>query len=160
MPRWEAIRSFAVNTIAVSRFIERMHDAFLEGDPQALTKQMEADNVRRMQTIYRAIARGDYAEALADAVDDIDLEIVAPPGHPFAGRWRGKAEVQEAIRRNFALVEDQRPEIQTLAAQGDTVVVVARERGRLRTTGQEYDLHFVQVFTFRDGKLTRMRELV
>jgi ketosteroid isomerase-like protein len=44
-------------------------------------------------------------------------------------------------------------------AQGDTVVVLGHEKGRFRPTGRDYELHWVQFFTFRDGKLARFREL-
>ena len=44
-------------------------------------------------------------------------------------------------------------------AQGDVVVVVARERGRFRETGRPYETHWVQIFTFRDGRLARFVQI-
>jgi ketosteroid isomerase-like protein len=148
-----------MNHAVVVQFIDALHPAFHDGDPDAAGKAAEAENVRRLQEQYRALARGDYAGVLAHLADDIELEIVGRPEVPFTGRWQGLDQVRDALQRNFALVEDQRPEVQTLTAQGDTVVVVARERGRLRATGREYDLHWVQLFTFRDGKVVRIREI-
>ena len=40
------------------------------------------------------------------------------------------------------------------------VVVVAHEQGRIRATDSPYSIHWVQVATFRDGKLARLREIV
>jgi ketosteroid isomerase-like protein len=56
-------------------------------------------------------------------------------------------------------VEEQQPEILAVVAQGAVVVVTARERGRYRATGRSYDLHWVQLFTFRQGKVVRVREV-
>jgi ketosteroid isomerase-like protein len=67
--------------------------------------------------------------------------------------------VLEAARNNFQLLEDQKPEIQTVVAQGDTVVVMAREKGRFAATGKEYESYWVQLFTFKGGKVIRIKEL-
>jgi ketosteroid isomerase-like protein len=58
------------------------------------------------------------------------------------------------------MVEDQRPEIRSVTAQGDTVVVIAHERGRVRETGSPYALHWVQLFQFRDGRIARVLEVI
>jgi ketosteroid isomerase-like protein len=147
-----------MNQTAIEQMIDRLRHAFEEGDPGAPAKQTEAANVKQVQDQYRALARGDFAAFVESLADDIELEIIGPTEVPFVGRWSGRATVVEAVRTNFALMEDQRPEIQSVVAQGDTVVLVAREQGRYRPTGRAYDLHWVQVFTFRDGKLSRMRE--
>jgi ketosteroid isomerase-like protein len=39
------------------------------------------------------------------------------------------------------------------------VVVIAREKGKIRVTGRSYELHWVQQYEFRDGKITRFLEL-
>ena len=65
----------------------------------------------------------------------------------------------ETTRNNFAQVEEQRPETQSVVAQGDTVVVVGREQGRFRPTGRSYDLHWMHQYTFKNGKIVRIREL-
>ncbi len=148
-----------MNQAVIARFLDALPPAFADGDPNAAAKAAEADNVRRIQEQYRAIARGDFAAALAYLADDIDMEVVGPPELPFAGRWRGRDQVADAWAKNFGMLEDQRPEIQSVTAQGDTVVIVARERGRFRTTGRAYDVHWVQLFTFRDGKVARFREI-
>ena len=148
-----------MNTAAVNAFIDDLHRAFHEDDANAAAKDAEAANVRRLQEQYRALARGDFPTFLSHFADDIEMEIIGPDDVPFVGRWTGRQQVAEAVRRNFALVEDQRPEVQTLVAQGDLLVIIAREQGRFRATGRPYDVHFVQVFTFRNGKVAHFREI-
>jgi ketosteroid isomerase-like protein len=142
-----------------SPLVARIADAFRDGDPAADHKPAETDNVRRLQEVYQAVGQGDfdggYAERLAE---DAELEIIGPDVLPLVGRWQGRAAVVAATRRNFDLLTEQQPELQTVVAQGNSVVVVGRERGRWRATGEPYEIHWVQEFTFRDGKLARIRE--
>jgi uncharacterized protein len=148
-----------MSQFAVTDFLDRLAHAFREGDPHVDHKHAEAENVRLLREQYQAIARGDFDAAFALLADDVDFEVVGPPDGPFLGRWRGRAQVEEAVRTNFARVEDQHPEVQSLVAQGDTVVLIARERGRYRDSGRPYDVHWVQQFTFRDGRIVRVREI-
>jgi ketosteroid isomerase-like protein len=143
----------------LNAFLEQLDQAFLDGDPQAPAKQAEAENVRTLRQQYEAIAAGDFAAAINLLAEDVELEIVGPPDFPFAGRWRGREDVRAALTRNFALVAQQQPRIDSLTAQGDTVVVVARESGRYVPTGQTYDVHWVQVMRFRDGRIARVQEI-
>jgi uncharacterized protein len=46
-----------------------------------------------------------------------------------------------------------------VVAQGDVVVIVAHERGRFRESGRPYALHWVQIFTLRDGRVARFRQI-
>jgi ketosteroid isomerase-like protein len=141
------------------RLIEDIGHAFASGDPEAAAREVESGNVRLIQEIFAAIGRGDYEAALAHVTDDMVLTITGPTGHPFNGRWAGKAEVRAAIDRNFAMVEDQWVEIRSVVAQGETVVLIARERGRYRPSGQEYEAELAQVYGFRGGKLQTIREV-
>src|SRR3954447_16933339 len=143
----------------VAHFIERLDHAFQEGDPRATEKTTEKDNVKLLQEQYRAVVRGDVAAFAAALADDIELDIFGGPDLPFAGSWKGREEVLKAVARNFSLLEDQRPEVESVVAQGDTVVVFARERGRFKATGREYEIRWAQWFTFRDGLVSRVREL-
>jgi uncharacterized protein len=140
-------------------FLERFIEAFQAGDPFAARKQLEADNVGRLQALYADIARGDF-QAFADALaEDAELEIVGGPSIPFCGRWRGRDALFQAVRSNFAMIEEQRPEILSIVAQGDSVVMCCRERGRYRASGQTYDVYWVLFVTYRDGKIVHAREV-
>jgi uncharacterized protein len=143
----------------VAQFIERLASAFAEDDTDAAGKATEAANVRRVQETYRALASGDMAAFLETLAEDMEMEFVGSPNGLFAGRYRGREESARAVVENFAKVEEQRPEIHWVVAQGDVVIVVGQESGRIRRTGLPYDSHFVQVFTFRDGKMARYREI-
>ena len=144
----------------MTTFPDQIEPAFRRGDPEVDRKGPEGENVRLLRETYEAIVRADLASALGRLHDEIDFEITGPPGTPFLGRWRGRDEVGEALARNFGMVQDQEPEIRSLTAQGDTVVVVAHERGRIAATGLPYALHWVQLFEFRDGRIARIHEVI
>ncbi len=143
----------------VARFIERLGSAFEEDDAGAAVKAAEASNVWLVQESYRAIARGDFAGFLDLLAEDVEMEFVGSPRMPFTGRWRGREEAVRAVRDNFSEVEEQRPEVQSVVAQGDVVVIVARESGRFRRSGHPYETHWVQIFTLRDGRIARFRQI-
>ena len=146
--------------VSVNHFLDAVDRAFRAGDPEAAGKRREQENVRVLQQQYLAIGRNDAAAFAGLLAEDVEFEILGPPEVPFLGRWRGRQLVADTVWRNFSLVEDQRPEICSVVAQGDTVVVVFRERGRVRATGHDYEFECVQVHTFRDGKSVRVRELI
>jgi len=64
--------------------------------------------------------------------------------------------VLEGASRNYGRLEDQRPELLHVLAQGDQVAVIARERGRVKATGKEYEMAWMHLYTFRDGQVTRI----
>jgi ketosteroid isomerase-like protein len=144
----------------VARFIERLGMAFEEGDVGAAVKAAESANVWRVQESYLAIARGDFAAFREMLAEDVELDFVGSPRVPFAGQWQGREEAARVVQENFSQVEEQRPEILSVAAQGELVIVVARERGRFRQSGRPYETHWVQIFTIRAGKIARFRQIV
>ena len=142
-----------------AQFIDSMPAAFREGDASVEGKREESGNVSLVERVFRNIAGGNF-DSLGDILaEDVTLEIIGPPSGPFSGRYQGRNQVIETARQNFSQVEAQRPEILSVIAQGDTVVVVGRESGKFRPTGREYELHWMHQYTFRDGKLMHIREL-
>jgi ketosteroid isomerase-like protein len=126
-------------------------------DDQSDLKATEATNVRRLQEQYRAIARGDFQPAIAMMDEAVEFELCISAKVPISGRWRGLAEVNAAMQRNFGSLADQQAELLDVVAQGDTVVLFAEERGKVRATGAPYHIKWAQFFTFRDNKVVRIR---
>jgi ketosteroid isomerase-like protein len=140
-------------------FFDAVVDAFAAGDPHADQKQAEAQRVHCVQLLYHAVARGAFQEMLQLTTAGFELEILGPAGSQLCGSWRGHADVLAALERNFSHFTDQSPVIQTVVAQGDTVVVVARETGKLVATGETYHVHWVQIFTFDNDRVAKVRQI-
>lgn len=145
-----------MNPEAVTRFIEALQPAFETGDAKAAEKTAERENVDQIRRMYESIRDGDYAAFQAFLAEDVELEMAGPPECPIAGRWKGRDQVLEATARNYGQLEDQRPEVTSVLAQGDTVAVMGRERGRIRATGREYELPWMHLFTLREGQIVRL----
>ena len=141
------------------QFIDRLQDAFREGDRNVAGKALEAENVRVIEEVFRVIARKEF-DALGGLLPhDVTFEIVGSGG-PMAARAEGRERVVEAARGNFAQIEDQRPEVLSVVAQGDMVVVVGKERGRFRATGREYEVHWMHQYRLEGGKVVRITEML
>ena len=119
-----------------------------------------ANHLRWVQTQIEAIERGQFQSVMFDAHDDVEFDIFAPPQFPFISKARGKSELLAAVTHNFGALDDQTPEIRDIFADGDTVVLFGRERGKVRQTGAVYDVEFVERFAFRDGRLASLRIVV
>jgi ketosteroid isomerase-like protein len=116
-------------------------------DPQAI-----------LHGAYSAIIQGDFDTFGKSVTDDVELNIRG--FGPLDGTWRGRSEVVEATRKNFALVGAQQPEIERMISQGDCVAVLLRESGVFKPTGKGYSVRGVQWFTFADGKIKKIDEYV
>lgn len=145
-----------MNPEFAGRFISGLRPAFEADDAGAPEKRQESENIALITAMYLAIVQGDY-EAFSNALaDDVELELVGPPASPMTGHWHGKEEVLAGSARNYAQLEDQRPELIAVLAQGDQVNVIGREKGRIRATGREYEIPWMHLFTLRGGQVVRI----
>jgi ketosteroid isomerase-like protein len=111
-----------------------------------------------LHAAYSAIIQGNF-DAFSDSVtEDVELNICG--FGPMDGAWRGRSEVVEATRKNFDLVTGQQPEVEGMISQGACIAILLRESGVLKSTGQSYRLRGVQWFTFANGKIKRIDEIL
>ena len=147
-----------MNPEAMASFVAGVQPAFEADDATVESKALEKENVERLRGMYDALSKGDGNALPALLADDIELIITGPESMPMAGSWKGRDQVLQAAAANFARLEDQKPELLAVTAQGDQVAVVAREQGRLRASGKSYEVHWLQLFTVREGRITRILE--
>ena len=141
-------------------FLVSVKPAFHQGDEHSDEKTIESERVAELKEVYSAVVRGDYAALEQSFHDEIELEISGPDEVPFRGCWKDRQEVIAAIERHFSQVEEQQPVVESITAQGNSIVVIGKERGRYCASGQAYCLHLVQEFRFEGDKLRRFREIV
>jgi ketosteroid isomerase-like protein len=108
--------------------------------------------------VYSAVIQGDFEAFRESLTEDVELNICG--FGPMDGSWRGRSEVVEATRKNFASVATQQPEIEGMISQAGCVAILLRERGVFKSSGQAYSIRAVQWFTFADGKIKRIDEIV
>jgi ketosteroid isomerase-like protein len=116
-----------------------------------------SDPLNVLHAVYEAIIRSDFDEFGESTTDDVELNIYG--FRPIDGSWRGRNDVVAAARKSYAQLENQQPEIEAMISQGDTIAVLLREKGVLKSTGQAYSLRGVQWFTFEKGKIKRIDQI-
>jgi len=115
---------------------------------------MSQENVERLMVLLEQVfgARRVDPERLAD-----DVEWVNPPEAVEPGTRRGVDSFNRAIANVFAAWDDVRFEIERVIDNGDDVVVLGRIHGHIHGPGMEVDSPHGQIWSFRDGLVTRMR---
>src|SRR5207248_503790 len=91
---------------------------------------MSRDDANRslVRAMYDALLGGDLATLFGLFAEDMELEVHGSPTIPFAGRWQGRAGMEEF----FAIVGhhterepgDTVPEVRELIVEGDKVVAL------------------------------------
>ena len=111
-----------------------------------------------LHAAFDAIIQGNY-EAFGERVtEDVELNIIGFSA--LDGSWRGREDVIAATRKNFAQLGEQKPEIESIIAEGDRIAVLLREKGIFKSNGQPYSVRGVQWFTFVEDKIKRIDEII
>lgn len=140
-------------------YINSIEYLFRSGDSKVDEKLEEASNIRLIQSLIMAIGRDDLTAVGEMLADDVRLEILGPDELPFIREAKGRAQMLEAIKENFGAVQEQRPMIGGVIAQGDTVIVMLEEEGKVRATGKSYRIKGMQRFIIRGGKVELVEEI-
>ena len=115
-------------------------------------------NVEVVKAAYAAFGAGDIQKLLSLMTSDIVWEFPASKVIPWAGTFKGPAEVGRFFA---ALMEHGEPEAfepLSFVASDDRVVVLGRERFRVKSTGLTWACEWAHAFTLRDGKAVGFRE--
>ena len=132
-------------------------DRFLLTTGGAATEDFSAPQTI-LHAAFDAIIQGNFEAFGSSVTDDVELSIGG--FGPLDGSWRGREAVVAATRKNFALLSNQKPEIEGMIREADRVAVLLRESGVFKSTGQAYNVRGVQWFTFADGKIKKIDEIV
>ena len=114
------------------------------------------DNQTALLDAYTAVVKGNFDQFTELLADDAELHISG--FRPMNGSWRGRGDVVAASKKNFALISDQRSTVESMISQGDSIAVLISETGVI--DGRSYDLRGVQWFTFEQGKLKRIEQIL
>jgi uncharacterized protein len=115
------------------------------------------ENKQVVQQAYSAFARGDIQGLLALCAEDI--QWVSPgEGLPPTGTYHGHAAVANAFEKLVRELEIDALEPREFIAEGDRVLVLGWEHGKVRASNRKYEFHWVMAFNVRDGKITSCHE--
>jgi ketosteroid isomerase-like protein len=142
--------------VPLEQFPEAMDAAYAAGDPSRGQEDAHVGLIGRMLGL---VSQGRFGELRGFMTDDVTYEIAVPATLPWVRRAAGVDNVINALAANFAHVHEQRTEPLALVSQGDTVMMMARETGRMTDTGVPYQALLAQQYTFRDGRLAVFRSV-
>ena len=112
------------------------------------------ENKRVVQAIFEAFGRGDVPGVLSHLSEDVTWKAPGPEVVSYFGDRRGHDGATEFFVRLGTSVEFEYFEPGAFVAEGDRVVALGRERGKVRATGKSFDNEWALVFTFAGGKVT------
>ena len=118
---------------------------------------MSDDDGRGIVTsAYEALARGDDDAFIQHLSDQVEWIVPGPTDHPSTGTHVGK----EALLLMFAwfgeFAELLDLEIEQIVGDGETVVVLGRERWKVKASGREFETIWANAVTVLEGLITRV----
>ena len=116
------------------------------------------DPLAVLHQVFDAIVQHDFEKFGTYVSDDVELKISG--FGLFDGNWHGRAAVVQASQNNFKMVADQKPEIEGMISQGNTVAILLNESGIVKATEKAYKIRCVQWYTFAGGKIQKIDEIV
>ena len=121
---------------------------------------MSTDNIGVVRGMYEAFQRGDIDAVLSSFAPTVTWYSPGGPEIPWAGARQGREQVGQFFAQLGAALEflDFAPE--QFAASGDTVIVIGRDRVRVKTTGDVLDEQWAHVLQVRDGQVADFREII
>ncbi len=108
---------------------------FLETTSSSATEDVTAPETV-LHKAFDAVIHGDFDVFGHWVTDDVELSISGSGA--MDGTWRGRDEVMAASRRNFEMLEEEKPEIEGMISQGNSIAVLLRDNGVLKSNGQAY----------------------
>jgi ketosteroid isomerase-like protein len=115
-------------------------------------------NTALVKEAYAAFGAGDLQKLLGLMTSDITWEFPASSVIPWAGKFTGPGEVARFFGALMEHSEPQAFEPLHFVASDDRVVVLGRERFRVKSSGQAWACEWAHAFTVRDGKISSFRE--
>lgn len=121
----------------------------------------EQENVQNARKAYQLFSQGDIDGILNLYAEEVVFVFPGPADLvPIAGTFRGK----EQVRKFFGLLHDNLEftsfEPREFVAQGDLVIILGHDTGKVRKTGKSFDEDWVHVVRYRDGQLIHFQAFI
>ena len=99
------------------------------------------------------LAGGDAAAIVPFFSDDAVIDMPGGDDLPWAGRWQGRAAIEDYFRVMPAALAMHEHVIRTWVVDGDTVSVNGEEAGSSKISGRHYRAKWCWVFTVQGGRI-------
>jgi ketosteroid isomerase-like protein len=117
-----------------------------------------SDNKRLAREFFGRFTANDVAGALACLTDDATWWIAGKPGVTPTSGMNDRRKLARLFDNMMAQLKDGlQMTVKGIIAEGDRVAVEVESRGELKN-GRVYNNEYHFVLTFRDGKISAVRE--
>jgi uncharacterized protein len=148
-----------MHPLAPEKLTADIHNRFVEDDPAPQAKTREQVRVDAVGDVLSCLVKGDLDGFLAAMTPDVDCALHTSHSQGWILQARGREALREMVINNFGVMTDQTFDTEGIVAQGDSVVMFGREKGRWKSTGDPYDFSIVFRFTFRDGLISKVTQI-
>ena len=127
------------------------------------SRTMSEENVEIVRRMYRtgeAMSKDDLFAVLPELISEIadpEIEWVEAPNRIDGRTYRGHEGVRQAFQNWIGGFDEYTFELKEIIDCGDDVLTVAHEEGRGETSGATVSAASYQLFSIRNGKVTRFR---
>ena len=106
-----------------------------------------------VQEFLNRLASGDAATMVPLFTEDGIVDMPGGDDLPWAGRWQGRAALEDYFQIVPAALAMHEHVIKTWVVDGDVVSVNGDEAGSSKLSGTHYRAKWCWVFTVRDGRI-------
>jgi ketosteroid isomerase-like protein len=118
---------------------------------------MASDNLKTLEKIHEGYRERDFS--LIDKYFDSDVDIYQSELLPWGGHYHGHKGAQEFYSKLLGSV-DASVKVEHFIDAGDHIVEVGQTKGKLKKNGKPMNVAQVQVWKFRNGKVTGFEAFV
>ncbi|HEX6333152.1 MAG TPA: nuclear transport factor 2 family protein [Flavisolibacter sp.] len=110
-------------------------------------------NLQIIQEGFADFAEGNIRGIIDLCADDVAWGGYKIPGVDLSGYFYGKEGVEDFFNRLSSEIDMTEFEPKEFIAQGDVVVVLGHEAGKVKVTGKTYEQDWCGVFRLKNGKV-------
>jgi uncharacterized protein len=121
---------------------------------------MSDSNIALVQSMYAAYGRGEIDNVVAEMTRDVEWHSGGiQQDHALFGPREGHDNVRDFFRQTFETFEFSEFAPREFYADKDKVFVLGNYAMTARRTGRQFASDFVHIFTLRDGRVSKFREM-
>ena len=113
-------------------------------------------NIAFVRDAFDALMRGDTGPLLAALTEDAVIGCSVAEGTPLSGHFQGREGYLRYLQTVAEVLEPLSVELGHYTGSESCVVLLGRERARVRKTGKVADREYASVVNLRDGKIARV----
>jgi ketosteroid isomerase-like protein len=120
---------------------------------------MSQENVELVREVYRRWGAGDFRASL-NLFDYSYVDLIIRPDFPDPGTYRGPEEISGYMRRFLGSWTNATIEAEELVDTAGRVLARVHQSATGRSSGVDVEMRYFQVWTFRDGAVTRIESIM